>query len=163
MIDYERLISVLVDGEVDFVIVGGVAATFHGSSRMTSDLDAVYGRSSENIDRLVRAIAPLSPYLRAAPPGLPCHFDSPTVRAGSNFRLTTSAGSLDLLGDMAGGFDCDRLRGDAVQVQLFGKPCRVIDLKSLIKAKRAAGRPKDLEVIAELEIIRDLQPPRETV
>jgi hypothetical protein len=158
MIDYERLIASLVDGEVDFIIVGGVAATFHGSSRLTSDLDVVYARSAENIDRMVRALAPLSPYLRGAPPGLPFHFDAKTVRAGLNFTLTTSAGPLDLLGDMAGGFEFDVLRNRSIAVELFGKPCRIIDLESLIKAKRAAGRPKDFEVIAELEIIRDLKP-----
>lgn len=157
-IDYERLLAVLVDGEVDFIIVGGVAATYHGSSRLTSDLDVVYSRSSENIDRLARALFPISPYLRGAPPGLPFHFDPTTIRAGLNFTLTTTAGPLDLLGDMAGGFDYDLLRERAIRVRLFGKECRIIDLESLIKAKRAAGRPKDLEVIAELEVIREERP-----
>lgn len=154
-IDYERLLATLVDGEIDFVIVGGVAATYHGSSRLTSDLDIAYGRSSENIDRLARALAPIAPYLRGAPRGLPFLFDSKTIRAGLNFTLTTTAGPLDLLGDMAGGFDYDRLRERAIRVDLFGRECRIIDLESLIRAKRAAGRPKDLEVIAELEVIRE--------
>jgi hypothetical protein len=158
MIDYERLIASLVDGEVDFIIVAGVAATFHGSSRLTSDLDVVYARSAENIDRMVRALAPLTPYVRGAPAGLPFHLDAKTVRSGLNFTLTTSAGPLDLLGGMAGGFEYDVLRNRSIAVKLFGKACRIIDLDSLIKAKRAAGRPKDFEVIAELEIIRDLKP-----
>ena len=153
--NYEQLLGTLADGRVEFIIVGGVAATFHGSARLTSDLDIVYGRSAENIDRLVRAIAPLAPYLRGAPPGLPFRFDQKTIRAGLNFTLTTTAGPLDLLGDMAGGFDYEVLRDRALEVELFGRRCKVIDLESLIKAKRAAGRPKDLEVIAELEIIRD--------
>jgi hypothetical protein len=40
--------------------------------------------------------APLEPYLRGAPPGLPFRFDDETVRQGLNFRLTTLAGDLDL-------------------------------------------------------------------
>ena len=155
MIDFRRLISALVDGKVDFVIAGGVAATFHGSSRLTSDLDVVYSRSPENIARLVKALAPLSPYLRGAPPGLPFRFDEKTIRAGLNFTLTTDAGPLDTLGELAGGFDYEVLRHRSTIAELFGKRCRVMDLDALIEAKRAAGRPKDLEVIAELEVIRE--------
>ena len=40
-------------------------------------------------------------------------------------------------------------------VELYGRRCRVIDLDALIEAKVAAGRPKDLEVVAELETIRE--------
>lgn len=153
--NYEALLAALADGGVAFVVVGGVAATFHGSARLTSDLDIVYGRSVDNIARLVRAISPLSPYFRGAPPGLPFRFDPKTIRAGWNFTLTTTHGPLDLLGDMAGGFDYERLRGHTIEAELFGRRVQVIDLESLIKAKRAAGRPKDLEVIAELEVIRE--------
>jgi hypothetical protein len=155
MIDFKRILSVLVDGQVEFVIVGGVAATLHGSARLTADLDVVYGRSRENIRRLVKALAPLSPYLRGAPPGLPYHFDAETVMAGLNFTLTTSAGPLDLLGEIAGGFTWDVAQKRSKFVKLFDIRCRVIDIDALIEAKMAAGRPKDLEVIAELEIIRE--------
>jgi hypothetical protein len=155
MIDFSRLLLALVKGKVEFVIVGGVAATLHGSARLTMDLDVVYGRSKENLRRLVRALEPLSPYLRGAPPGLPFHFDFETVKAGLNFTLTTSAGPLDLLGDMAGGFTYEVLLKRSKFVMLFGMRCRVIDIDALIEAKLAAGRPKDLEIIAELEVIRE--------
>ena len=155
MIDFTRLLLTLVKAKVEFVIVGGVAATLHGSARLTMDLDVVYGRSNENIGRLVRALAPLKPYLRGAPAGLPFDFDADTVRSGLNFTLTTTAGPLDLLGEMAGGFTYDVVLKRSKVVTLFGMRCRVIDIDALIEAKLAAGRPKDLEVIAELEIIRE--------
>jgi hypothetical protein len=154
-VDFERLIATLAGGRVEFIIVGGVAATFHGSARLTSDLDVVYGRSPASIQRLAKALAPLEPYLRGAPPGLPFRFDERTIAAGLNFTLTTTAGPLDVLGELAGGLNYETLKGRAIRTELFGKRCRVIDLDSLIEAKRSAGRPKDLEVIAELEIIRD--------
>src|SRR5713226_2303290 len=97
--DFERLLSALVVGRVEFVIVGGVAATLHGSARLTSDLDIVYERSSRNIARLVAALGPLAPYLRGAPPGLPFRLDEATIVAGLNFTLTTICGPLDLLGE----------------------------------------------------------------
>ncbi len=155
MIDFQRLLSTLVDAKVGFVIVGGVAATLHGSARLTADLDIVYGRSRENIRRMVTALGPLAPYLRGAPAGLPFHLDEPTVRAGLNFTLTTDAGPIDLLGEIAGGFHYQVLRKRSIAVDLFRKRCRVIDLDTLIESKMAAGRPKDLEVIAELQTIRE--------
>ena len=155
MIDFERLLGALVGRRVEFVIVGGVAATLHGSARLTADLDVVYERSSRNIGRLVTALAPLAPYLRGAPPGLPFRLDATTIVAGLNFTLTTSEGPLDLLGEISGGMRYADLLTHSRVVGLFGYRCRVIDLDTLIENKRAAGRPKDLEVIAELEIIRE--------
>jgi len=155
MIDFKRLLSALGNSKVEFVIIGGVAGTLHGSARLTADLDIVYARSKENIRRLVAALAPLHPYLRGAPPGLPFHFDAETVRAGLNFKLITDAGPLDVLGEIAGGFDYEVVRRRSIIVELYKNRCRVIDLDALIETKLAAGRPKDLEVIAELEIIRE--------
>lgn len=155
MIDFERLLSSLTANGVRFVIVGGVAATIHGSARLTTDLDVVYDRSNENLRRLVAALQPLEPYLRGAPQGLPFRLDEATIRAGLNFTLSTKAGPIDLLGDMAGVGGFRALENRTVDVTLFGHGCRCIDIDTLIQAKRAAGRTKDLEVIAELEVIRD--------
>ncbi len=155
MIDFQKLLETLSGGGVRFVIAGGVAATIHGSARLTSNIDVVYDRSADNLRRLVSALAPLKPYLRGAPAGLPFTFDEATLRAGLNFTFTTSAGPIDLLGEMAGVGGYAELEGHTVDVELFGKTYRCIDLETLIRAKRAAGRPKDLEVIAELEAIRE--------
>ncbi len=158
--DFRGLIEVLARGRVEFVIIGGVAATLHGSARTTLDLDIVYARTPDNIKRLVAALAPLSPYLRGAPPGLPFSFDAATVGRGLNFTLDTTIGSLDLLGEAAGGGTFDRLLPVSQEVDLFGCPCRVVSLDALIRLKRSAGRPKDLEILAELEALRDrLQEP----
>jgi len=153
--DFARLIRALAAGNVDFILVGGVAATVHGSARLTRDVDVVYARDATNIARLVAAIRPLNPTLRGAPPGLPFAFDAPTIAAGLNFTLTTDAGDLDLLGEISGGGTYTDLVDAAIRIEIFGRQCRCLTLDQLIAAKRAAGRPRDLEAIAELEIIRD--------
>jgi hypothetical protein len=155
--DFPRLLRALVEGEVRFIIVGGLAATIHGSARLTLDIDVVYERGPDNLARLVKALAPLSPYLRGAPAGLPFDWSAATLSRGLNFTLTTTAGAIDLLGEIPGG-DFARLSGRTVAVELFGLTCRALDLDALIDTKRAAGRPKDLEVIAELETLRDERP-----
>lgn len=153
MIDFEALIRVLTDAKVEFVVIGGVAATLHGSARLTMDLDIAYARSPENLERIAAALAPLSPYLRGAPAGLPFTFDARTLAAGANFTLTTTAGPIDLLADVAGVDSFEELARSASVVEIFGRHVRVASLEMLVRMKRAAGRPKDLEVISELELL----------
>jgi hypothetical protein len=153
--DFAALLKLLAESKIDFIVVGGVAASSHGSARSTNDLDVVYARTPENIARLSAALAPFSPYLRGAPPGLPFRFDSETIRRGLNFTLITSLGDLDLLGEITGGGRYEDLLPDCISVQAFGVECLCLDLDKLIDVKRAAGRPKDLEVIAELEALRE--------
>jgi hypothetical protein len=155
MNEFEGLLEALRVEGVSFVIVGGVAASVHGSARLTNDLDVVYERSSDNYRRIVAALSPLDPYLRGAPPGLPFRFDEETLKRGLNFTLTTTEGPIDLLGEMAGVGSYPNLEGHTVEIEFFGATYRCVDLATLIKAKRAAGRPKDLEVVAELEIMKD--------
>ena len=75
------------------------------------------------------------------------------MRRGLNFTLTTRLGALDLLGVMTGGGDHEALLPRSVEIEVFGVKCRCLDLPTLIAAKRAVGRPKDLESLAELEAI----------
>lgn len=157
MTDYAALIRLLVDHQIDFIIVGGAAATAHGSARLTVDLDIVYSRESLNIERIVRALEPIQPYLRGAPPGLPFEWSVKTVKKGLNFTLITTLGALDLLGEIIGGGGYDELRSQTIKIEVAGVECRCLSLERLIEVKRAAGRPKDLEAIAELEQILEEQ------
>jgi predicted nucleotidyltransferase len=153
--DYRGLLEALERGGIEFILVGGVAAVAHGSARLTQDLDVVYSRKPGNVRRLAKALAPLSPYLRGAPPGLPFHFDEETLLKGLNFTLATSLGSLDLLGEISGGGSYENLLPHTITLEIFGLKCRCLSLEALISAKRAAGRPRDLEAVAELEAIRE--------
>ncbi|MDX2192165.1 MAG: hypothetical protein NW201_02345 [Gemmatimonadales bacterium] len=155
MTQLERLLRALHDGGVQCIIVGGVAARAHGSSRLTDDLDIAYDRSPGNLLRIVAALAPFAPYLRGAPPGLPFEWSVPTLRAGLNFTLTTSLGAIDLLGELTGAGGYEQLRPHTLPIELFGGTHLLLDLPWLIRVKRAAGRPKDLEVVAELEALRE--------
>ena len=157
MTDFGQLIPLLANSGVQFILVGGAAATAHGSARLTQDLDVVYLRTRENVAQLTRVLAPLKPYLRGAPLGLPFFWSEETLWAGLNFTLTTSLGSLDLLGEIAGGGGYEALLPDTVTLSLFGAECLCLSLPKLIHVKRATGRPRDLESIAELEALWEEQ------
>lgn len=151
--DLLGLLRVLSGAGVRYIIVGGVAGGMHGALRTTLDLDVVYARDRENITRLVAALAPYRPYLRGAPPDLPFTFDDSTVLRGLNFTLTTTLGDLDLLGEVTGGGSFERLQPFAEAVVVAGFECWVVTLQKLIALKRATGRAKDREALAELEAL----------
>jgi hypothetical protein len=151
----ERLLGALSDARVEFIVVGGIAARAHGSPRLTQDVDVSYARSSGNLERIVSALAPFEPYLRGAPRGLPFEWSTETLERGLNFTLTTSTGDIDLLGEIIGGGTYEDLLPHTITIGVFDREIRFLDLPWLIRVKRAAGRPKDLETIAELEALQE--------
>ena len=153
----ERPLRLLGEFGVDCVLIGGVAASIHGSTLLTNDLDVCYSRSSENLVRLANALQSVNAHLRNAPADIPFLLDAETLRRGLNFTFATDIGSIDLLGEVRGvGFYEEVLAG-AVIYELFGYSFSIIKLEKLILAKRAAGRPKDLLTIPELEAIQERQ------
>jgi len=150
---FDQILELLSRGGVQFIVVGGLAAIAHGNTRTTYDVDAVYARDGENIQRLAKVLIPIHPYLRGAPPGLPFRWDEKTIRMGLNFTLTTDLGSLDLLGEVAGAGNFQQLLPHSEELILFGVNCRCATLERLIQMKRAAGRPKDLLFLAELQAL----------
>lgn len=155
MTDFAGLLRALAEAGIEFILVGGAAATAHGSVRLTLDVDVVYRRSPRNVDRLVEALTAHRPYLRGAPPGLPFRWDAATIVRGLNFTLTTLLGDLDLFGEITGGGRYEDLIVDTIEIEVFGVRCQCLSLRRLIAVKRAAGRPKDLEAVAELEAIEE--------
>jgi len=154
MTDFEALLKALVGARVEFIVVGGLAGRIHGAARLTEDIDVVYKKSRGNVEKLVEALKPFTPYLRGAPPGLPFKWDAPTVWAGLNFTLDTSAGDIDLLGEITGGGRYEDIETDCVNATMFGVAFKCLDLDKLIEVKRAAGRVKDFDALGELQRIQ---------
>ena len=152
--DFRRLLEALVEHRVDFVLIGGVALVLHGSSRVTQDLDICYARDAANLERLSAALAPFHPTLRGAPPGLPFVLDAPSLRSGLNFTLTAEPGDIDLLGEVPGVGGYPIVAEDAVPMEVYGHRILVMSLAALERAKRSAGRLKDLADLAEIKALR---------
>jgi hypothetical protein len=153
----EHLLTVLCKAEVAFVVIGGMAAVAQGSSYVTADLDLCYQRHPQNYQRLSEALRPLHPRLRGAPVDLPFVLDAATLRAGLNFTLTTDLGDLDLLGEVTGLGSYDTVKAQAEEIELYQYRVWVLTLAGLIRSKEAAGRPKDLRLLPELQALRALR------
>jgi hypothetical protein len=153
----EAPLRLLGEHKVDCVIVGGIAALIHGSLLLTNDVDVCYARDPENLKRLAGALQSVHARLRNAPAGLPFILDAETLKRGLNFTFTTDVGDLDLLGEVRGVGHYDEVFADSITVELFDYRFAVIDIGKLVIAKRAAGRPKDLLALPELEAIQEAQ------
>ena len=152
--DYRVILQTLEDHQARFVVIGAVALVLHGSSRVTRDLDICYSRERADLARLAKALAPLSPTLRGAPPNLPFTLDIATLQAGLNFTLTSAAGDLDLLGEVTGLGGYPAVERLSVVMRIYDRDVRVLGLEGLERAKRASGRLTDL---ADLAIIREIR------
>jgi len=153
---YRRTLELLSRHGVDFVVVGGVAAVLQGVPLVTFDVDVVHGRTDENVDRLLSALAELDARYRGDPRGLAPTRE--TLLGPGHHLLSTALGPLDLLGAVAGGLAYEDLARDTVTLDLAGLAVPVLSLPRLIEVKEATGRPKDLAALptlrATLEEIR---------
>jgi hypothetical protein len=147
------MLSGLIAGKVRFVVVGGLAAAAHGSSRVTNDLDICYDALDGNLVALASLLARWKAYPRGVESGLPFIMDDRTLRGAPILTLTSNEGDIDVMDRIAGIGTYADVRKHSERITALGVSFSVLDLPSLIKAKRAAGRPRDFEHLPELEAL----------
>lgn len=149
----DRILEVLVANEVEFVVIGGVAAIAHGVSRITRDLDLVVGTSRANRKRTIKALVELE-----AREYRPASKRWVLIRANADPdwllrqpRLCDSRyGGIDICNAIKGAPSWRQARATAIEVDAFGLPFLVLGKDALIKSKLAAGREQDKADVAEL-------------
>jgi hypothetical protein len=152
----ECIFAALADERVDYVLIGGLAGVLHGSPAMTNDADIVPSKDPANLERLAAALRGLDARIRTVetPDGVP--FDPhPALLASLRLlNMTTRCGDLDLTFVPSGTQGYDDLVQRAVSFEVRGLTVPVAALSDIIRAKEAAGRPKDhatLPVLYALE------------
>ncbi|MBA3328467.1 MAG: hypothetical protein H0T43_09215 [Solirubrobacterales bacterium] len=157
-LDATRLVSALNEHGVEFVVIGGYAAIGHGVVRTTKDLDIVPDPRRGNLQRLAAAMRALSAVQIGVgdfeDDEMPFDVTSPDdLAAGGNFLVGTDEGRLDIM-QWVPGLAEERayatLAGDALSTHVEGHPVRICSLAHLRLMKRAAGRPQDLQDLADL-------------
>lgn len=159
MIELEKAITTLVDNEVEFVLIGGVAITLHSSAYVTQDLDFCYSRTNTNVAKLAAALSQYKPRARGLPDDLPFIFDQSTLRNGTNFTFSTTIGDIDLLAEVAGVGDYSVAKERSVDFTIYDRIVKVLGLDALIASKQAANRTKDQLVLPELLALREALDP----
>lgn len=154
MDDPMGIIDRLIREKVDFVLVGGLAAVAHGSSMTTQDIDVCCDFSTTNLLRLQSALAATHPVHRMTPRRVPLKLTEKNCGGLKNLYLDTDIGQLDCLGSILGIGDYQAVERCSETIELDGLPCRILRIDALVAAKKALGRPKDLQTIQQLEVIQ---------
>jgi hypothetical protein len=145
------LVQALVEGDVDFVVIGGVAVVLQAMPRFTKDLDICYSTAKDNLNALGKVLVELKARLRGIPEAVPFVPDARTLRQTQILCLTTPVGDIDLLVSPDGAPSYQSLRRRADVMDLGGQSVRIASIEDMLDMKRAAGRPQDLIDIESLE------------
>lgn len=159
MKDYLKYLEILREQGIEFVIVGGVAVILHGVNRATFDLDIVPDLNPDSWRKLIDLV-----WESGARPRIPETHEA--IRDVENvkhwmieknllaltFRSPSGGLDIDLLVAESASFQ--RLRDKAHLLSIGEQKYSVIDIDDLIAMKKAAGRSKDLDDVAELERIK---------
>lgn len=148
------LLRRLIEGHVDFVVIGGVAVALQGYGRSTKDLDITYATDAANLEALGSALIAAGARLRGIAEDVPFVPDARTLKHTQILTLDTSDGGLDLLVDPSGAPPYETLRRRSEVVDYEGLSVRVVSLDDLLSMKRAAHRPLDLVDVEALEAAR---------
>lgn len=162
--DPDRILAALDTHNVDYLLVGGVAARAYGAQRRTADVDCVPSTTEANLGRLAAALRSLNARLRVGGMSdeeasqLPVTIDAATLRNFGSSTWMTDAGPLDVLAELrdsdGGRHDYDDLLTRSVGYQVGTVTVSLAALEDIISSKEFAGRDKDLEGLPEL---RELQ------
>jgi hypothetical protein len=156
--DPDRLLATLVDQEVRFVVIGGLAGNLRGTPVVTHDLDVCYARRDDDLVRMAAALKVVHARLRVAREEDEVVFplDERSLRLGDSFTLKTDFGPFDILGTPSGTKGYEDLAAGATTFDL-GEHTLVLvaSVDDLIRMKRASARTKDIAQLAHLEALRE--------
>lgn len=151
MIDLRDLLRRLVEGGVEFVLVGGLAVNAWGNVRGTKDIDLVPEPSPENLARLAQVLVEAGGRVETPDGRLGPSAIGTFLAAGDRTLVATDLGEVDVLQGLPQVPRYQILAIDAVEVDLGDMSVRVCSLSALVAMKRAAGRDQDridLEALA---------------
>jgi len=149
--DMHGLMQTLTSGGVRYILIGGMAASVHGSAYVTRDLDLCYDAGPENIDRLLAVLASWGATPRDA---MPESLSSEVLSTAGVIRVRTPDGDVDLFREVIGVGDYCRCRPTALEVAVDGMTVPDLGLGELIAAKRAAPPGPESGPLLSLEALR---------
>jgi hypothetical protein len=140
--DLSTLLDRLLEAEVEFVLVGGLAAVVQGAPITTFDVDIVHRRTPDNVDRLLAFLSQVGARYRGRPdPPLP---PSRTALLGPGHSLLmTELGPLDVLGVIENGAGYDQIASGALVLTIAGGSLKVLSLETIVALKQGSTEPKD--------------------
>lgn len=155
-LDPDCIFRTLSEHDVDYVLIGGLAAVLHGSTAMTNDADIMPAHNDANLARLSAVLVDLGARLRSSgdPDGIAFDPHPALLASMTTLNTTTRCGDLDVAFAPAGIGDYDELAASATRFELAGTTVRVAALDDIIRSKETADRPKDRATLPILRALR---------
>ena len=157
MNDQLNLLQHLTHAKIDFVIVGGFAGVVHGCTYVTQDIDICCVFAPTTLLALQEALTELHPVHRMTPGRRPLVLTTENATQFNNLYLDTDLGRIDCLSEIAGLGDYGQVKQDSELIDVEGMRLRVLTLDALIKTKQAMNRPRDREILLQLQAIKALK------
>ncbi|HWM54026.1 MAG TPA: hypothetical protein VNO20_01360 [Solirubrobacterales bacterium] len=158
-LDIRGILEALVQEEVEFLVIGGVAIGFHGFVRATKDVDVVPAPDSKNLTKLARVLRVLDAQIEGAEDfedaELPDPLDPEALALGGNWVLRTRLGRFDVMQWIGEDALWEKLSPTAIEAEINGLPVKVVSYEGLVALKEHAGRPQDLVDLQRLREARD--------
>ncbi len=150
------ILRILVRHEVEFVVVGGVAAILEGAPIATFDLDVVFHRTDGNNVRLAAALRELNAFYKD-PAGRRIVPDLTKLATFRHHLLRTDLGPLDVLRRIGNELTYEVLIERSFEYEVAGLRLRVLGLEAVIESKEFADREKDRAVLPILRRTLELK------
>ena len=154
-----EIVERLIEADVRFVLVGGLAVIAWGYLRTTHDVDLVPDPDPDNLERLARLMEDLGGKVEVKDETLGPGAIRLFLRSGDKALIRTELGVVDVLQGIPQIPQFSELASRAVQADLDGVSVTVCSLADLRAMKRAADRHLDR---ADLEALEAAHPEGET-
>jgi hypothetical protein len=148
--DLSAIIEGLIKAEVQFILVGGLAAVIQGAPVTTMDVDIVHSRSSENISKLFAFLKSIDATYRRPDDKIIAPKEEDFSGMG-HALFSTCIGPLDVLAFIEERKTYEDLLKHAIQIEFRGHTIQVLDIKMLIELKKKSKDPKDKRRLPVLE------------
>jgi hypothetical protein len=145
--NWTELLAKLASAQVEFIVVGGVAAILNDVVYRTDDIDVVHRRSPENIERLMAVLDSLDAHFRNDLMQRKLRPRPSDFAGHGHILLRTTLGKLDVLCEISGQRGYEELAPHTREIIERDLHIRTLDLPMLIQVKTEAGREKDFQAI----------------
>jgi predicted nucleotidyltransferase len=150
-----ELLQRLVEADIRFILVGGLAVNAWGYLRGTRDLDVVPDPDRENLDKLGVVLQELGGRVDVGGRLLDSSAISTFLKTGDRTLVLTELGQIDVLQGLPQVPRYEELESQAHDIDLEGLAVRVCSLEHLLAMKRASDRPRDRDDLEALEAAQE--------
>jgi hypothetical protein len=149
------ILKSLSEHRVQYVLIGGMACVIHGSQVVTQDVDICAPLTLKNLSAICEALKDFHPRFRMSMDLRPLPANPEELMDFKNLYLVTDLGQLDILSEVDGVGEFIEVQKHSIPMDLAAVPILVLDLETLILAKKIMNTPKDRQAVIELSAIRE--------